>query len=72
VAIEKMFDQPYFETTPTKISCVRLVLRLPGAGAAKEFSLDVQHAQGEVQFGKASLRAFFSAISSVGLLCIRA
>ena len=68
--IEKMFDEPYLEITPTKIPCARLVLKLPGAGVAKEFALDLQQAQAQVQFPQAKLSAFFSATAPVAFLRI--
>jgi alpha-L-fucosidase 2 len=69
--IEKMFDRAYDDDPyPTKIPCGRLVLKLSGAGAAKAFVLDLQHAQGEVQFDQTKLTAFFSATQPIALLHI--
>lgn len=67
-AIGKLFEEPYHEKPQTKIPCARLVLKLAGAGPAKEFKLDLQRAQGQVQFGKANVSTFFSAVAPIALL----
>jgi len=66
------WDDPYRGVTPTKLPAGRIEIKLPQSEIAREFELDLSHAEGIVRFNsQTEIKAMYSADEPVALLVIK-
>jgi len=68
--INRRYDNPYNEKSPTKLPGGRLVLTLSDGRKSKAFELDMQRAVGSVQLTEGRLDCIFHAVDRVAVLRI--
>lgn len=69
--INELFDEPYMDSAyPTKLPGGRIELKLQKKSKISKFVLDMNTAQGVVEFEKGKIKTFCSATDSVGLVSI--
>ncbi len=65
--IERIFDKPYSNPTPTKLPMGKIVLNIGKSKKAK-FSLDIKRAEAVCRFDEISFRTYIHAVSGIGFV----